>query len=197
MQGNPSRLDQQQLVKKTGREQGDPEAEPEKLKGGTRGRGGRGRGGRGKGARGGGRGGGKSTGPGRGRGRGKKAEVLQTPKAKASKTKRMPASSSFEELETPAKQSPPERRVSGKQKPAAPVQEASPAKQKRTRHSEEEKSFARRARPKGEDACAQWRAIRDTFNDRISSAVAGDVPSKHQDLMQLKQTCFLVGYSLS
>ena len=64
-------------------------------------------------------------------------------------------------------------------------------KRRRTRHSDEEKSFARRAKPKGEDTCMQWTIIRNTFNSRIAAEV--DVPSKHQDT----RACGIAAYWLS
>ena len=52
-------------------------------------------------------------------------------------------------------------------------------KGKRTRHGDEDKSFARRAKPTTDKAQDQWRAIRDVFNEKIHPKL--DCPSSHQE----------------
>ena len=77
-----------------------------------------------------------------------------------------------------------------------PEKKAKPAKKekaKRTRHSEEDKSFARRAKPSKEDSLHQWQAIRDAFNSEIAMNVVS--PGSHQDpvynsIMYKFLTCF-------
>ena len=131
---------------------------------------------------------GSSRGRGRGRGRGGRGrggsskpqnsvpEMTPAPKSK-SKT---PAPDN-EDMETP-----PKTKLKGKQPPkpamtwaecdggdetesndAKPLKEAAGTTNKRQRHSDEDKSFARRARPKREEALNQWLAIRDAYNKDI------------------------------
>ena len=52
---------------------------------------------------------------------------------------------------------------------------------KRKRHSEDEKSFARRARPTSEDSLNQWLAIRDAYRAHLEVRFG----ASHQELVYL------------
>ena len=166
--------------------------------------------GRGKGGR--GRGAGCGRGRGRGRAvlrkpaagcsaGGTLCKTPATPKPKA-KSKKNP---SEEELETPPKVSPATSRKAAvksspvKSRAPAPAKEnedpnikasnvdgddeqAGAQKRKRTRHSDEDKSFARRAPPKTEDAKNQWLAIRDAYNAALSKSFGAAQQEGHQIL---------------
>ena len=132
--------------------------------------------GRGRGAK--GRGQGARGGKGRGRGRGKKA-LAEAPKTPSPKPKKGRGAKV-----TPPKTSP-KAAPKSKTKKDLPDPDQSSNKAKRTRHSQDEKSFARRARPTKPDILDQWLAIRDSFNEMISKNVAS--PSSHQDYCM--QTC--------
>ena len=142
------------------------------------------RGGRGRGR------GGRGRGPGRGK---KSAEDLEpvTPGPKP-KPKQEPAVAV--DLETPPKKTPKAKakaKAKGKCSKGKPSPKTSPAKsspssakktkqsptpkkgskgpKKRQRHSDEDKSFARRAKPSSEEGCIRWTAIRDAYNEFLHS----------------------------
>ena len=153
---------------------------------------------KGKGAKNSGRGG-KAAGRGRGGGtKDKKANAKAKPKAKNGK-KLADSESELEtpngksknveqqqdgqeELETPPKTSPPKKgpakKSPAKKSPKAgegkppkqskPSSKDEPAK-KRVRYDDENKSFAKRARPPPGDGCNQWLAIRDAYNAHLLS----------------------------
>ena len=102
------------------------------------------------------------------------AETTPTPKKK---------DVAEEELATPEKVAKPKLSTSpktprpkakskakAKKKPSPPKKKSPKAKAKnakRVRHSDEDKSFARRARPKTQAAADQWQAIRDIYNAQL------------------------------
>ncbi|OLQ01812.1 hypothetical protein AK812_SmicGene15397 [Symbiodinium microadriaticum] len=98
------------------------------------------------------------------------AKAKSSPKPKASpKSKQAPTSKSGDESSS-AKTRP---KNAGKPKPdESHVDDDCNGndadKKKRKRHSEDEKSFARRAKPKTTKALAHWAAIRDVFNSDIA-----------------------------
>ena len=186
-QGNPSRLEQAASVMDVRGQSNliDGEIDPaSKAKRGNKGRG--------RGGRGGGRGPAKKgnqapKGRGRGRGRGRgngggntkaaaEAEDLKTPSPRAKKD--------AEDLETPTKTKAPtsKRKADNSEKKAPKSKTPKKAKakdeaKKRKRHSEDQKSFARRARPKTETALGHWLAIRDAYNAMLSARFN----ASHQD----------------
>ena len=128
---------------------------------------------------------GRSRGRGAGRGRGGRGGGGR--KALAAAT----SSDHDESVETPSpkpkKSSPtsskkvaPKTKAGKKAEPEAAGGEAAGSTQpkKRIRLSDEDKSFAKRPKPKTPDALDQWQAIRDTFNSKIYFKVAS--PSSHQ-----------------
>ena len=115
--------------------------------------------------------GGRGRGAGRGRGVGRvskasEKEPLETPSPKPKKNAEG----------TPSKTSP---KASAKAKAKRMSDKLPRAKATRTKHSDEDKSFARRAKPSRPDTLNQWLAIRDAFNSSISESMA--CPSSHQD----------------
>ena len=143
---------------------------------------GKARGGRGKAA--GGRG--KAA----GRGLGKVKSVPQNPPSTPSPSKKAKMDVDGHDAETPEKTSP--AKATSKKKPSPKASPATKSKAryvktastkspkqkpgtkkkpeasgKRNRHSDEDKSFARRAKPKTEDACNQWTALRDCYNKKL------------------------------
>ena len=121
-------------------------------------------------------------------------ECPETPCAKAAKPMEM------DDMETPPKKSDKKPKAKGKAKAKAAKAKTSPKKtpkkgpnnkknaskkqepeRKRQRHSDEDKSFARRARPKGETACNQWLAIRDAYNKDLFATFG----ASHQDIQRM------------
>ncbi|CAE7295378.1 unnamed protein product [Symbiodinium sp. KB8] len=93
------------------------------------------------------------------------------PKAKASPKAKVKASSPKPKSSAKAKASKPETPSK-----AAPAGEGSEVR-KRKRHSDDEKSFARRAKPKSEKSLNHWTAIRDVYNAQLFAKYA----ASHQD----------------
>ena len=86
---------------------------------------------------------------------------------------------------------------SPKKKKASPKKKGSPTKKpqptstqgkckKRVRHGDDDKSFARRAKPQQPSALAHWTVIRDVFNDKLASHFGA--ASSHQDWYMIS-TC--------
>ena len=153
--------------------------------------------------------GGRGQATGRGRGRGAKAHAatdLATPSPKANKAM---GADEAKDLETPEKESKPpakkpktpKPKSSGKPKPVKAAAEtpskgktaetsskgktASGEPRKRRRiENFEERSFARRPRPTGENPGLQWQSIRDVFFEKIHTQLPK--PSAHQDGIMLQ-----------
>ncbi|CAE7246994.1 unnamed protein product [Symbiodinium microadriaticum] len=89
------------------------------------------------------------------------AKPLKTSPAKPPKS-----SPSKPDKKSPKAKTSPSEKSQSKHKPDQGAEEAPRAK--RTRLSDEDKSFARRAKPQTEDAVNQWTAIRDAYNAVLS-----------------------------
>ena len=136
------------------------------------------------------------------------SDSVEEPPALATPSPKVPASCNDQDLETPPKNAAASRKRKADKDSHDPTTEPSPkakatpktkakakskapnkvldapgssdGKKRRTRHAADDKSFARRARPKGDgDAFQQWVAIRDAFNRDIALKV--DKQSAHQD----------------
>ena len=95
-------------------------------------------------------------------------EALETPPKKSDKKKPKPKGKAKAKAAN-TKRSP--KKTAGKNTPQSQKKKKKATDKelagKRVRHSDEEKSFARRARPKWEKACNQWLAIRDAYNEDL------------------------------